>query len=249
MNFIGIIPARYASTRLEGKPLAQIHGKPMIQWVYEKASKALDIVYVATDDQRIKEAVEAFGGKVVLTDKNHLNGTTRCLEAAEIIQDQFSIQTDVIINIQGDEPMLEPDQLKTLMACFEDEQTEFATLITPVKRIEDLQNNSEVFVTKDVEDFALYFSRNVIPHIRGTQLSEYLQKATIYKHLGLYAYTLEALKVFAELEASNLEQLEGLEQLRWIENGGLIKCGITEHDSIPVDTTQDLERVRAMMKP
>lgn len=248
MNFIGIIPARYASTRLEGKPLAQINGKPMIQWVYEKASKALDSVYVATDDNRIKEAVEAFGGKVVLTDKNHLNGTTRCLEAAQIIQEEISIQADVIVNIQGDEPMLEPEQLKTLMNCFEDEQTEFATLITPVKRIEDLQNNSEVFVTKDLEDFALYFSRNVIPHIRGTQLSDYLQKTTIYKHLGLYAYTLEALNVFAELEPSNLEQLEGLEQLRWIENGGLIKCGITEHDSIPVDTPEDLERVRAMMK-
>lgn len=246
-KFLGIIPARYGSSRLEGKPLADICGKPMIQHVYERATQTINDVYIATDDVRIVEAVESFGGNVVMTSVDHSNGTSRCLEALDIINEKTGSQFDAVINIQGDEPLLEPVQLTELVESFDD-KTEFATLVLPVVHEEDLTNNSEVFVTFDRNMNALYFSRAVIPTVRGIQPKEWMQHTTFYKHIGLYAYTREALAKFSTLEATNLEKLESLEQLRWIEHGYKIKVGITEHDSIPVDTKEDLERVRQIMK-
>lgn len=248
MNFLGIIPARYASTRLPGKPLVDIAGKPMIQWVYEAAKKAIETVYIATDDERIAEATKAFGGKVVLTRADHANGTSRCLEAWEKIKEIEGDRFDAAINIQGDEPLLNPISLEELKNCFADGQTEFATLVLPVVNEADLLNESEVFVTFTKYFEALYFSRSVIPAMRGLRKEQWFEFGSFHKHLGLYAYTFEALQRFAAMPVSQLEQYESLEQLRWLENGGKIKIGITQHDSIPVDTEEDLERVRALMK-
>ena len=247
MNFLGIIPARYGSTRLEGKPLVDICGKPMIQWVYEESAKAMDAVYVATDDERIKTAVEAFGGKVVMTSASHENGTTRCLEAWDLINEIEDQKFDAALNIQGDEPLLHHGSLEDLKNCFKDGGTRFGTLVIPVASLEDLFNDSEVFVTFNKQMNAMYFSRSVIPAVRGKHKIHWLEETTFYKHLGLYAYTYEALKEFASLESSRLERLESLEQNRWIEHGNTIKIGITKHDSIPVDTVDDLKKVREIM--
>ncbi|NJN25489.1 MAG: 3-deoxy-manno-octulosonate cytidylyltransferase [Cyclobacteriaceae bacterium] len=244
MKFLGIIPARYGSTRLEGKPLADIKGKPMIQWVYEKVLTTLDHVYVATDDERIKSAVEAFGGLAVMTSEEHTTGTNRCLEAMDIICKELQTSFDVVINIQGDEPLVHPEQIEALKNCFKNPYTELATLVIPVTESIDLENESEVFVTFDKNMKALYFSRMVIPAVQGVAKKDWMQHATFYKHLGLYAYTAEALKEFATLPQSMLEKLERLEQNRWLENGGHITVGITKHQSIPVDTMEDLERIR-----
>lgn len=247
MKFLGIIPARYGSTRLEGKPLIDIKGKPMIQWVYEKVNQAMDHVYVATDDTRIVDVVENFGGKAVMTSTDHTTGTNRCLEALEIINQTLNISFDVVINIQGDEPMINPEQLITLKNCFDDPETALATLVIPVTDPADLENKSEVFVTFDKNMNALYFSRAVIPAIHEIERASWMDHATFYKHLGLYAYTAKALDAFAHLSQSTLEKLEKLEQNRWLENGGKIKIGITEHQSIPVDTMEDLERIRKII--
>lgn len=247
MNFLGIIPARFGSTRLEGKPLADICGKPMIQHVYERSAEVLENVFIATDDKRIETAVLEFGGKVVMTSSYHNSGTNRCLEAYEIISKEINAQFDVVVNIQGDEPMLEPAQLTELMNCFENPKTELATLVAKVKNNAELLNKSEVFVTFDINKRALYFSRAVIPEIKGIDKSEWMNKTIYYKHVGLYAYTPSALKKFAGLPQSNLEITEGLEQNRWIENGYPIHVAITEFDSIPVDTKEDLENVRKLM--
>lgn len=248
MNTLGIIPARFGSTRLEGKPLADIEGKTMIERVYEQASKAIEDVYVATDDSRIEKAVLDFGGKVVMTSPHHTTGTNRCLEAFKIINEKSEKDFDVIINIQGDEPLLVPEQLGELISCFEDSRTQLATLITPVLRMDDLFNESEVFVVFNKDQFALYFSREVIPHIHGMHKTKWLDHNTYYKHLGLYGYTPKALAEFAKLPQTNLELTESLEQNRWIENGGNIKLATTTFDSIPVDTIDDLERVRKIIR-
>ena len=247
MNFLGIIPARYGSTRLEGKPLVDIVGKPMIQWVYEESLKALDAVYVATDDERIANVVTAFGGKVIMTSADHQNGTTRCLEAWDKIKAIENQEFEAVLNIQGDEPLFHHGSLEDLKNCFADGQTQFATLVIPVASEEDLFNDSEVFVTFNKNMDALYFSRSVIPHIRGRHKMYWLEAGKFYKHLGLYAYTYEALSQFAAMPLSALEHYESLEQLRWLENGGRIKVGITAHESIPVDTMDDLKRVREII--
>ena len=248
MNFLGIIPARYGSTRLEGKPLVDLCGLPMIQWVYEESLKALDTVYVATDDERIRDVVMGFGGKVVMTSENHENGTTRCLEAWDLINKLEDRTFDAVLNIQGDEPLLHHGSLEDLKGCFKDHNTDFATLVIPVTSEEDLFNDSEVFVTFTRQMNALYFSRSVIPHVRGRHKMHWMEDATFYKHLGLYAYTYQALAEFASLPTSNLEKVEALEQNRWLENGRQIRVGITQHESIPVDTLDDLKRVREIMK-
>ncbi|MDX5326391.1 MAG: 3-deoxy-manno-octulosonate cytidylyltransferase [Bacteroidota bacterium] len=248
MEFLGIIPARYGSTRLEGKPLVDICGKPMIQWVYEQATQALEHVYVATDDNRIAETVKEFGGKVIMTSPDHHNGTSRCLEAYEKIVQLEGRDFDAAINIQGDEPMLEAASLKDLIKCFDEPGTEFATLVIPVSTVEELFNDSEVFVTFDLNMNALYFSRSVIPHVRGHHKIHWLKHTMIHKHLGLYAYTLEALRDFSKMPPSRLEKLESLEQNRWIENGRKIRIGVTTHESIPVDTKDDLRLVRELME-
>ncbi len=248
MKFLGIIPARYGSTRLEGKPLVDICGKSMIQRVYEESVKSLDTVYVATDDERIAEAVRQFGGKVVLTSTSHENGTSRCLEAWQKIVEIEGNVFEAALNIQGDEPLLESESLEDLKRCFTaHENTAFATLVIPVTSEEDLFNDSEVFVTFDVNQNALYFSRSVIPHVRGRHKLHWLEDTKIYKHLGLYAYTLKALEQFSSMKMSELERVESLEQNRWIENGHKIRVGVTHHDSIPVDTLDDLKRVRQII--
>jgi len=246
MNVLGIIPARYGSTRLEGKPLLDICGKPMIQRVYEQASQILKYVVVATDDARIEKVVKDFGGNVVMTSPAHNTGTNRCLEAYEIFASSSDINFEVIVNIQGDEPLLEPDQIGLLTSCFSDKSTELATLINPVSEKEDLFNGG-VYVVVDKYKNALYFSRSVIPFVRDEDKSNWPTKHTFYKHVGMYAFTSKALREFANQEQTTLEIAESLEQNRWLENGKKIKVEISNYQTIPVDTITDLENVRAIM--
>ena len=241
MRFLAVIPARYASTRFPGKPLALIGGKPMIQHVYEQAKKAVEEVVVATDDQRIYDAVEAFGGKVLLTSDKHRSGTDRCFEALQKMSGEY----DVVINIQGDEPFIQPEQIETLKACFTDPKTEIATLIKPFDKDalwDDLSspNTPKVVVNKRME--AMFFSRSVIPYLRGTDRTKWLKTHTYYKHIGLYAYKTNILAEITDLAPSALEKAENLEQLRWLENGYSIKVGITHQQTIGVDTPEDLEK-------
>lgn len=240
MKFIGIIPARYASTRFPGKPLADICGKTVIRRVYEQASKALDTVVVATDDERIYDAVEAFGGKVVMTRADHKCGTDRCLEAYEAITTpSWRTQNDadtVIINIQGDEPFIQPEQIEALMKCFEQAGTEIATLVRPYTD-KDSQEALENVNTPKVEwdkqtGIAKMFSRKVIACADGSH----------YRHIGIYAYRADVLAKITKLPQSPLEIAERLEQLRWLENGYCIRVGITETPTIGIDTPEDLER-------
>ncbi|MEN8188090.1 MAG: 3-deoxy-manno-octulosonate cytidylyltransferase [Bacteroidota bacterium] len=244
-NVIGIIPARYGSTRLEGKPLVDFHGKTMIQRVYEQAGKALSYVLIATDDERIERVVKDFGGNVVMTSPDHTTGTNRCLEAYQIYTKQNDINFDVVLNIQGDEPLLVSDQITSLVSCFDVPNTKMATLVIPTKPGEDIE--SGVFVTFDKNMDALYFSRSVIPFIRDEEKESWTKNQTFYKHVGMYGFTPEALVEFANLPETTLEKSEKLEQLRWLENGNKIKVAITEHQSIPVDTAEDVEKVRRLL--
>lgn len=247
MNFLGIIPARYGSTRLEGKPLADICGKPMIQHVYERASSILDFVYVATDDDRIENAVKKFGGNVIITSPEHNSGSNRCLEAYDKITEMTREKFDVILNIQGDEPMLHKEQLTSLMGCFNDPATELATLVFEVTDPADLDSTSDAFVAINKNMNALYFSRAVIPVIRGVDKTEWFGRSKFYKHIGLYAYTPAALKLFSSLVQTPLEIAEGLEQNRWLEHGHFIKVAVTNQESVSVDTKEDLEKIRDLM--
>ena len=242
MKVLGIIPARYGSSRLEGKPLVDICGKPMIQRVYEQAKKALDFVLIATDDKRIEKIVKDFGGNVIMTSADHTTGTNRCLEAYNLFLREKDIEFDVVLNIQGDEPLLEPEQINSLISCFKVSGTQMATLVIPTKLDDRL--NSGVFVVFDKNMDALYFSRSIIPFIRDEDKDDWTNKHTFYKHIGMYGFTPEALMEFSNLEETSLEKSEKLEQLRWLENGNKIKVAITEHESIPVDTINDLESVR-----
>lgn len=246
MNVLGIIPARYGSTRLEGKPLIDICGKPMIQRVYEQAKKKLKYVVVATDDERIKKTVQGFGGNVVMTSTDHSTGTNRCLEAYEVFAAKSNVDFDVIINIQGDEPLLEPEQLKLLVSCF-NTTTEMATLVIPVKEKENLFNGG-VYVVLDKFKNALYFSRSVIPFVRDIDKADWQQKHTFYKHIGMYAFRPDALREFASLQQTSLEIAESLEQNRWLENGKKIRVEITTSETIAVDTQEDLEKVRQIIE-
>lgn len=240
MKFIGIIPARYASTRFPGKPLEDICGKTVIRRVYEQAVKALTTVVVATDDERIYDAVEAFGGKVVMTRKDHKCGTDRCLEAYEAITTPvWRTQNDsdtVIINIQGDEPFIQPEQIETLMACFDREGTDIATLVRPFTDADtpaDLENVNTPKVNWDVASGeAKMFSRKVIAASNGKY----------YRHIGIYAYRADVLAKITQLPQSPLEIEERLEQLRWLENGYTIRVGITDTETIGIDTPQDLQK-------
>jgi len=246
MNVLGIIPARYGSTRLEGKPLLDICGKPMIQHVYEQASKLLKYVVVATDDERIVDAVHKFGGNVVMTSAKHTTGTNRCLEAYEVFTANNDINFDVVVNIQGDEPLLDPEQIRLLISCF-DSSTEIATLAIPVKATENLFNGG-VFVVVDKLKNALYFSRSVIPFIRDADKNDWTKKHTFYKHVGMYGFRPKTLNEFSSLQQTSLEVAESLEQNRWLENGKKIKVEFTHHNTIPVDTLADLENVRSIIR-
>lgn len=243
-----IIPARYASTRFPGKPLADILGKPMVQWVYERASKAFEHVYVATDDQRIADAVNAFGGRFVITSTEHKSGTDRCAEALEIVQRQCNKNFDVVVNIQGDEPFVHPEQLLLLVKPFNTDSLDIATLVKSFSPNEDIFNHNIPKVVLGANGKALYFSRSVIPHIRGVEIDRWAEKYTYYKHLGLYAYRSNVLKDISKLEQSPLERAESLEQLRWLENGFDIHAGVTNIETIAIDTPTDLERAIAWAK-
>lgn len=245
MKVLGVIPARYGSTRLEGKPLIDLCGKPMIQRVYEQVKKSLEYVVVATDDKRIFDAVNAFGGNVVMTSPNHNTGTNRCLEAYQVFVEQTKIDFDVVINIQGDEPLLDPKQLEQLVSCFEEETAEMATLIIPVKENESLEGG--VFVVLDKLMNALYFSRAVIPFVRDADKANWTKNHTFYKHIGMYGFKPNALIEFADLQQTSLELAESLEQNRWLENGKKIKVAITESLTIGVDTPEDVEKVRQIL--
>jgi len=247
MKFLAIIPARYGSTRLEGKPLADICGKPMIQHVYEQVKKAISDVYIATDDSRIESAVKTFGGNVVMTSVDHNSGTNRCLEAYNNINGKTNTDFDVVVNVQGDEPMIAPEQIKELMSCFENPKTEIATLVTKVTEAEELNSKTSAFVINDVNMRAIYFSRTPIPAVKGLDKSDWFGKTDYFKHIGMYAYKPKTLDVIANLSQSKLELVEGLEQNRWIENGYPIHVAITEFDSISVDTPEDLENIRKIM--
>ena len=255
MKFIGIIPARYASTRFPGKPLADLGGKPMIQRVYEQAKQVLDTVIVATDDQRIYDWVQSFGGRVFMTSANHTCGTDRVYEAYTIYRQQsncqFSDSEVVVINIQGDEPFIAESQLRSIMACFEDEATDIATLVKPFAESDGmaaLQNPNSPKVVLDNESRAIYFSRSVIPYLRGVEPEEWLSKHTFYKHIGMYAFRREVLREVTALPQSTLEKAESLEQLRWLENGYKIGVGVTNIETVGIDTPEDLERAEEFLK-
>ena len=242
-RFIGIIPARYASSRFPGKPLADIRGKPMVQRVYEQASKALETVYVATDDDRIFSAVRAFGGNVVSTSPLHNSGTDRCTEAVMLAEQEIGLAFDVVLNVQGDEPFIEPDQMELVKSCFSSDQVQIATLVKPVQSDEELfnPNRPKVIVSHEME--ALYFSRSAIPHIRGKRPEEWLSSHQFYCHIGLYGFRRDVLPRITALPQSPLELAESLEQLRWIENGFHITVRSTTYESFGVDTPEDLQRL------
>jgi 3-deoxy-manno-octulosonate cytidylyltransferase (CMP-KDO synthetase) len=244
LHFAGIIPARYASSRFPGKPLVTINNKPMIQMVYEQASKLLDTVYVATDDERIFKAVLAFGGKVVMTSTNHQSGTDRCAEAVRRIMEEDGIDVDVVINIQGDEPFVRPEQIESLISCFTDSSVEIATLVRKVEAGEDIFNPNQPKVIIDRTGNAIYFSRAAIPFIRDSEMNEWTLRHEYYKHLGLYAYRRDTLNAITLLPGSSLEIAESLEQNRWLENGFRIRTAVTSWESICIDTPEDLEKAR-----
>jgi len=248
MKILGIIPARFASTRFPGKPLAEISGKPMIQWVYERTSKVFEDVYVATDDERIQKAVLAFGGKVVMTSTEHQSGTDRCAEALNIIEKEVSTKFDIVINVQGDEPFIQPEQLKKVANCFNDPTVQLATLVKQFSKSEDIFNPNSPKVILNLKKEAIYFSRSVIPFIRKFEKSEWQQNYPFYKHIGLYAYRSDVLREITKLEQSPLELVESLEQLRWIENGYRIRVEETDMETLAVDTPEDLERVKEFAK-
>jgi 3-deoxy-manno-octulosonate cytidylyltransferase (CMP-KDO synthetase) len=248
IRFTGIIPARYASSRFPGKPLALIGNKPMIQRVYEQASKVLTDVYVATDDNRIIECVTKFGGKAVMTSSNHQSGTDRCAEAVTKITDMSGEATDIVINIQGDEPFIRPEQISLLINCFKSEDVEIATLIRETEPGEDIFNVNQPKVIINLMGDAIYFSRAVIPYLRDTKKEEWSEKHTFYKHIGLYAYRSETLKKLTLLSRSSLEISESLEQNRWLENGYRIRTAVTNWESIGIDTPDDLERAVTLLK-
>jgi len=244
MNILGIIPARYASSRFPGKPLVDIAGKTMIQRVYEQSKKCFSLteVVVATDDTRIYDHVLSFGGMAVMTSPNHQSGTDRCAEVAE-----QHPQYNVVINIQGDEPYIDPEQITKLAACFNDEQTQIATLIKKIMSDEELFNANSPKVVINKLSEAVYFSRSPLPHIRGQEQKNWLSHYTYFKHIGIYGYRADILQQITKLPVSSLEKAESLEQLRWIENGYRIKVAETELETHAIDTPDDLKKLNHLL--
>ena len=243
MKFVAIIPARYASTRFPGKPLAVLGGKTVIQRVYEQVSRVLDEAYVATDDERIFQAVEAFGGKAVMTRTDHKSGTDRIQEAAT----KIGTDADVIINVQGDEPFIQPSQIETLMHLFDDPTTQIGTLGKPFESMDAVENPNSPKIVTDNRGFALYFSRSVIPYIRGKERGEWFGEYPFLKHLGIYAYRREVLAEVTRLPQSSLEKAESLEQLRWLQNDYRIRVGLTDVETVGIDTPEDLQRAEEFL--
>lgn len=239
MSVVGIIPARYASTRFPGKPLALIKGKSMIQRVCEQAWKsALDAVVVATDDVRIADAVMGFGGQYVLTDPNHHSGTDRCREALSLLEKPY----DAVVNIQGDEPFIDPAQINQVIELISRDDVVLASLAKRIEDEDELFSPNVVKVVMDAESNALYFSRHPIPFMRNLDRDEWLKKGVFHKHIGIYAYKAETLFQIADMQSAALELAESLEQLRWLENGLRIRMGVTQVENVSIDTPNDLQR-------
>ena len=244
MKFTAIIPARYASSRFPGKPLALLGGKPVIQRVYEQAIKVLPEAYVATDDERIADTVRQFGGQVIMTRADHKSGTDRIEEACQ----KIGTTADVIVNIQGDEPFIQPSQIETLCQLFDDPDTQIGTLGKPFETMEAVENPNSPKIVCDRRGFALYFSRSVIPYVRGKETKDWLNEFPYLKHLGLYAYRRQVLHAITQLPQSPLELAESLEQLRWLENGYRIRVGLTNVETVGIDTPEDLKRAEALLR-
>lgn len=244
MKFTAIIPARYASSRFPGKPLALLGGKPVIQRVYEQAIKVLPEAYVATDDERIADNVRQFGGQVIMTRADHKSGTDRIEEACQ----KIGTTADVIVNIQGDEPFIQPSQIETLCQLFDDPDTQIGTLGKPFETMEAVENPNSPKIVCDRRGFALYFSRSVIPYVRGKETKDWLNEFPYLKHLGLYAYRRQVLHAITQLPQSPLELAESLEQLRWLENGYRIRVGRTNVETVGIDTPEDLKRAEALLR-
>lgn len=241
MKILGVIPARFASTRFPGKPLIDIGGKTMIQRVYEQACKAIALskVIIATDDERIYNHAIAIGANVVMTSTLHQSGTDRC---AEVVAQQIEVY-DAVINIQGDEPFIHPEQINELAQCFANSATQIATLVKKITTTEDLKSNTVMKVALTNSLQTLYFSRNAIPYMRGTPIDEWLQHATYYKHIGIYGFRTATLQAVTALAPSTLELTESLEQLRWLQNDYKIQVAITELESVSIDTPEDLLKI------
>jgi 3-deoxy-manno-octulosonate cytidylyltransferase (CMP-KDO synthetase) len=242
MNIVGIIPSRFASTRFPGKPLADINGMSMIQRVYEQAKKAkcLSDVVIATDDERIFNHVNEFGGQVVMTAPTHQSGTDRC---AEIIEKDNKHDFVVVINIQGDEPYIHPEQINQLCSCFNDSTAQIATLVNEIKSSDELFNHNIIKVILNKNSDAIYFSRSPVPYCRNFPEQEWIKHYTYYKHIGIYGYRRDTLLEIAKLPKTKLEITESLEQLRWIENAYKIKAEITAYESVSIDTPEDMLKV------
>ncbi len=247
MRVVAIIPARYASTRFEGKPLALLGGVSVIERVYRRVSSVVDNVVVATDDERIAKAVNCFGGRAIMTSTHHKSGTDRCWEAYE----KLGVDADIVVNVQGDEPFIDPSQIESLIKCFDSESVDIATLIKPFTAedgVSALENPNTPKVVIDNQMRATYFSRSVIPYLRGVDRVEWLNHHTFYKHIGMYAFRVAALREVTQLPQSSTEKAESLEQLRWIENGYKIGVGITNIETIGIDTPEDLSRAEDFLK-
>lgn len=240
---VAIIPARFASTRFPGKPLVDLGGKSMIQRTYErvKSVDGFDRIVIATDDLRIFDAAIAFGAEVMMTSETHLTGTDRCAE----VLSRLGESVDYVINIQGDEPFIEPEQLKEVAAGF----SSGAPILTLIKRITDQETLFNVNTPKvicDSEGHALYFSRQTIPFLRGVEASDWLKKHTFYRHIGMYAYRADILPGLSALKPTSLELAESLEQLRWVQNGIRIKAIETQFETVGIDSPEDLEKIQKM---
>lgn len=259
MKYIAIIPARYASTRFPGKPLAMLGDKTVIQRVYEQVSKQMDATWVATDDDRIFNHVQSWGGNVVMTSPNHKSGTDRIEEAMEKIELEGT-HYDVVVNVQGDEPFIQPEQVASVCRCFEDDNTQIATLgirfipenadannITEEEAWQRISNANSPKIVVDNNGFAMYFSRSVIPFIRGKEQKDWASNFPFLKHIGMYAYRREVLREITALPQSSLEKAESLEQLRWLQNGYRIKVGETTKETIGIDTPEDLAKAENML--
>ncbi len=242
MKILGVIPARFASTRFPGKPLVDIGGKTMIRRVYEQAKKAtkLSEVVVATDDERIADEIKKYGGNVVMTSDKHQSGTDRCAEAVKNIAGEFN----AVINIQGDEPFILPEQINLLAALFENSEVEIGTLVKKLSDVADLDNPNTMKVVLDILGNGMYFSRSPIPFVRGADKKDWLQKNLFYKHIGIYGYRTDVLEKLTALPQGKLELVESLEQLRWLENGYKIRTAFTESEAISIDAPEDIEKLK-----
>jgi 3-deoxy-manno-octulosonate cytidylyltransferase (CMP-KDO synthetase) len=241
MKILGVIPARYASTRFPGKPLVIIDGMSMIQRVFVKAKQAASLagVYVATDDERIFNHVKDFGGDAVMTSPDHQSGTDRCMEVSSLLDETY----DIVINIQGDEPFIDALEIDKVANCFENNEIQIATLAKKISNIPDIFNKNTIKVVLNKDSEALYFSRSPIPFTRNFEENNWLNHTTYYKHIGIYAYRTDILAHITKLGQSSLEKAEALEQLRWLENGYKIKVAITEMESFSIDTPEDLLKI------